>query len=163
MDEHEVRAARVRHSIRTHYIHKVPFKIYRGATNSTRHITFEKDKMVDISDLDHTLQIDPKRSVAIVEPNVPMDKLVQATLRHGLIPPVVMEFPGITVGGGIQGGAGESSSYKWGTFNHITNWYEVILADGTLVRASRQEHADLFWGSAGSYGSLGVITAQNYS
>ena len=44
---------------------------------------------------------------ALVEPNVPMDRLVAATLQCGLIPPVVMEFPAITVGGGFTGTAGE--------------------------------------------------------
>ena len=29
-----------------------------------------------------------------------MDKLVEATLAHGLLPKVVMELPNITVGGG---------------------------------------------------------------
>lgn len=155
---HEQRVAPIIASVHRHYKNKTPFKIYRGATNATRHITFDKNKMVDVSHLNHVLHIDPKRKVAIVEPNVPMDALVRATLRYGLVPPVVMEFPGITVGGGIQGGAGESSSYKWGTFNRTVNWYELILANGERMRCSRTEHADLFWGSAGAYGSLGVIT-----
>jgi delta24-sterol reductase len=38
-----------------------------------------------------------------------MDRLVQTTLKYGLIPPVVMELPGITVGGGYAGTPGESS------------------------------------------------------
>ena len=40
------------------------------------------------------MRVDTKKNVALVEPNVPMDNLVDATLRHGLVPPVVMEFPG---------------------------------------------------------------------
>ncbi|KAA8566684.1 hypothetical protein EYC84_009218 [Monilinia fructicola] len=30
-----------------------------------------------------------------------MDRLVEETLRYGLVPPVVMEFPGITAGGAV--------------------------------------------------------------
>lgn len=48
----------------------------------------------------------------LAEPNVPMDSLLEACLQHGLLPPVVMEFPGITVGGGFAGTAGESSSFS---------------------------------------------------
>jgi FAD/FMN-containing dehydrogenase len=70
-----------------------------------------------------------------------------------------MELPGITVGGGIQGGAGESSSFKYGCFNEICNWYEMILADGRIMTVSRTSHSDLFYETAGSYGSLGVLTA----
>lgn len=64
--------------------------------------------MVDTSGLNHVITIDTKSMTALVEPNVPMDALVEATLREGLLPPVVMEFPGITVGGGFAGTAGES-------------------------------------------------------
>jgi delta24-sterol reductase len=130
--------------VRTFYDKKQPFRVYRGGTNSTRMVRFEKDKLVDVSRLTHVLSVDPAAKLAIVEPNVPMDKLVRATLKYGLIPPVVMEFPGITVGGGLQGGAGESSSYKWGTFNRTLDWYDLMLATGEVLRASRQEHADLF-------------------
>src|ERR1700704_5322126 len=115
--------------------------------------------MVDVSELNNVLSVDAKHQTAIVEPNVPMDKLVKATLAHKLLPPVVTEFPGITVGGGIQGGAGESSSFKWGFFSQTVNWVEYILADGSIVKASPIEHSDLFYGAAGSSGTFGVITA----
>ncbi len=87
-----------------------------------------------------------------------MDMLVQETLKYGFVPPVVMEFPGITVGGGIQGGAGESSSFKYGGFHQTCLEYEMVLGDGTIVTVSPRKNADLFWGTACSYGSLGVIT-----
>ncbi|ENI08504.1 hypothetical protein COCC4DRAFT_37225, partial [Bipolaris maydis ATCC 48331] len=69
---------------------------------------------------------------ALIEPNVPMDVLVQETMKAGLLPPVVMEFPGITVGGGFVGTAGESSSFKYGFFDRTVLSAEVVLADGTL-------------------------------
>jgi len=89
---------------------------------------------------------------------VPMDRLVEATLKHGLIPPVVMEFPGITVGGGYAGTSGESSSFKHGYFDQTLNWVEMILATGEVVRCSKTERSDLFHGAAGAVGSIGVTT-----
>lgn len=87
-----------------------------------------------------------------------MDLLVDATLPYGLIPPVVPEFPGITVGGGFAGTAGESSSFKYGFLDRSVNWVEVVLADGKVVVASEKENADLFRGLAGTFGTLGVTT-----
>ena len=133
-------------------------KIYHGNTNSTRSQKFDPQKTIDISRLSRILEVNVQEGYALVEPNVPMDMLVNATLQYGLIPPVVMEFPGITAGGGIQGGAGESSSFKDGLFHENCIEYEIILANGEIVTTSRKERPDLFWGTACSYGTLGLIT-----
>ena len=133
-------------------------KIYHGTTNSTRSLKFEKDKFVDVSKLNRIIFINKEEKFALVEPNVPMDKLAEETLRYGLIPPVVPEFPGITVGGGIQGGAEESSSFKYGMIHDNCLEYEIILGNGELITASPTENSDLFYGIAASYGSLGIIT-----
>ena len=114
--------------------------------------------MVDTSSLNHVLLVDTKRKTVLAEPNVPMDALVEATLQHGLLPPVVMEFPGITVGGGFAGTAGESSSFRYGFFDRTVNWIEMVLGDGQVVRASKIENPDLFFGAASSFGTLGVTT-----
>ncbi|QQS19858.1 FAD-binding oxidoreductase [Candidatus Saccharibacteria bacterium] len=145
--------------VKSFYENKKPFRIFHGSTNSTRTLTFKRDELLDVSMLNCNISIDTKAQTAIVEPNVPMDKLLAATLYLGLLPPVITEFPGITVGGGIQGGAGESSSFKRGFFSQNINWCEMILADGTVIKSSSEENSDLFYGSAGSMGTLGVITA----
>lgn len=94
----------------------------------------------------------------MVEPNVSMDRLVEATMKHGLVPPVVMEFPGITVGGGYSGTSGESSSFKHGFFDQTINWVEMVLANGEIVKLSRTANADLFHAAAGALGTFGVTT-----
>lgn len=99
---HKKKVDSLKRQIADFYSRGVRFKIFHGSTNSTRVQRFDLDQTLDTSNLDQVLAVD--ENYAIVEPNVPMDKLVDATLEYGLIPPVVMEFPGITVGGGVQGG-----------------------------------------------------------
>jgi len=108
--------------------------------------------------LTNVLKVDTSSRTALVEPNVPMDSLVEATLRHGLLPPVVMEFPGITVGGGFAGTAGESSSFRYSFFDRTINWIEMVLANAEVLRASSTEMPELFYGAASSFGTLGVTT-----
>ena len=104
------------------------------------------------------MHVDTAAQTALVEPNVPMDRLVEETLKYDLVPPVVMEFPGITVGGGYSGTSGESSSFKHGFFDRTVNKVEIVLANGEIVTASESENADLFRGAAGAVGTLGVTT-----
>src|SRR4051812_25447955 len=156
---HDQLVKRLAQQVKGFYQRKVPFYIYHGSTNSTRVVRFDAKRPLDTSGLNHILKIDPIALTAIIEPNVPMDALVREALRHGLIPAVVPEFPGITVGGAFQGGAGESSSFKWGGVHNLVTEFEMILASGEVITASPEQRADLFFGSAGSYGSLGVMTA----
>lgn len=77
--------------------------------------------MLDSSGLSNVLKIDTVNRTALVESNVPKDRLVEETMKYGMVPPVVMEFPGITVGGGYAGTSGEKSSFKHGFFNQTIN------------------------------------------
>jgi Delta24-sterol reductase len=158
MDRHKEALTRISRRVQWFYERKQPFRIYHGSTNSTRQPQYTRENVIDTSPLSNIIKVDEQTKTALVEPNVPMDRLVQETIKHGLIPPIVMEFPGITVGGGFAGTSGESSSHKYGLFNNIFNWIEIVLADGKIMIASNSEEPDLFRGSAGSFGTLGVIT-----
>ncbi len=134
-------------------------RVYRGGSNSTRPAPHAETELVDLNGLNRVLAIDEDRCEALVEPNVSMERLVAATLERGYLPPVVMEFPGITVGGGVAGGAGESSSFTHGLFHRCVSEYEVVLGDGELVTASPTAHEPLYHALPGSCGSLGILTA----
>lgn len=156
LDQHNHAVSQISSAVRTFHEQGQKFRINHGSTNSTRNK--DKKNLVDTSSLNNVLHIDVEKKTCLVEPNVPMDRLVEATLQHGLIPPVVMEFPGITVGGGYSGTSGESSSFKHGFFDRTINWVEVVLADGEVVRVSESEKEDLFRGAAGAVGTFGVTT-----
>lgn len=158
LTEHALDVKNIQQQMRDFFARGQKVKIYHGTTNSTRAQTFERGKFIDISRLNRVLEINTEENYALVEPNVPMDELVDATLKYNLVPLVVMEFPGITVGGGIQGGAGESSSHKYGGFHNTCLEYEIILGNGDLLTASPSQNKELFYGTACSYGSLGIIT-----
>ncbi|KAK4691017.1 Delta24-sterol reductase, partial [Lecanoromycetidae sp. Uapishka_2] len=158
MDGHEAAVATIAAEVRHFYDRQEPFRIYHGSTNSTRPSARQRNKTIDTSDLDHVLEVDVQAKTVLVEPNVPMDMLVKATLPRGFIPPVVMEFPGITVGGGFAGTAGESSSFRYGMFEKIVIWFEMVLANGEIIVASKSENKDLYYEAASSMGTLGIVT-----
>lgn len=97
-DAHTTALEAITTRVRSLHASKTPFRIYHGSTNSTRQSTHTRHNIVDTSSLDKVLLVDEDEHTALVEPNVSMEKLVGETLRKGLVPPVVMEFPGITAG-----------------------------------------------------------------
>lgn len=114
---------------------------------------------IGIDTLDKVIAVDPERHIALVEPRVTMEALVDATLPYHLVPAVVPEFKSITVGGAVNGAAIESSSHRYGQFNDICSAYDLLLAEGTRVRATQNDHSDLFYGISGCYGTLAFLTA----
>ena len=158
MEQHSSRVAHIASKVRQFHSQKAPWHVYHGGTHSTRKISLQRSASVDTSHLSQVLNICTTKMTALVEPNAPMDALVRETLRYGLLPPVVPEFPGITVRGGFTGTAAESSSFKYGFLENTVNWIEIILPDGSVTTASRDLKCDLFHGAAGTFGTLGVTT-----
>ncbi|KAH7629749.1 hypothetical protein B0T09DRAFT_399301 [Sordaria sp. MPI-SDFR-AT-0083] len=173
LERHATTVTRLSSQISSFYASRLPYRIFHGSTNSTRPPTQKGNtKFVDISSLNNVLSVDKTTKTALVEPNVPMDKLVEATLPHGLVPPIIMEFPGITAGGGFAGTAGESSSFRHGFFDDTVREVEMVLGDGEVVKvrnpdivkaeakgaAVEVEKGDLFRGAAGAVGTLGTTT-----
>jgi delta24-sterol reductase len=158
METHNTAVLVIAANVRRFYDRQQAFRIYHGSTNSTRQSQYDRDNIIDTSKLNNVLSVDEEKKTALVEPNVSMDSLVAATLPYCLVPPVVMEFPGITAGGGFSGTSGESSSFRYGFFDRTIQRIEMVLANGEKVTASSTDKPDLFWGAAASFGTLGVIT-----
>lgn len=132
----------------------------KTASNTTRNLPYKRDsRRIDISHLDRVLEVDIDAKTAWVQPRISMYALCRKLLAFNLMPKVVPEFKGITVGGAINGCGGESNSHKDGLFHDNCLEYEVLLGNGELITASNQEHSDLFHAIHGSYGSLGVVTS----
>ena len=163
LQQHDRNVSRIATEVRVFAERGERFRINHGSSNSTRPTS--TGNLLDISALNNVLLISKGDADSgldnwcLVEPNVPMDKLVEATLPHGLIPPVVMEFPGITVGGGFSGTSAESSSFRCGFFSDNVHEVEMILGDGQVVKASNDHYQDLFHAAAGALGTLGIVTA----
>lgn len=140
----------------------MPISLHYGSNTSytTRSKSYKNGcQQLNCAALDQVIKIDPENQIAYVEPRVTMQELVKATLPYQLIPPVVPELKDITVGGAIMGMGAESASHRFGTFNDTCAALEFLSADGRLVKTTPSENADLFYGLAGSYGSLGTLVS----
>ncbi|HEY8210902.1 MAG TPA: FAD-binding oxidoreductase [Myxococcaceae bacterium] len=118
-----------------------------------------RDRKIDLSDLDEILHVDPLRRICVAEPGVAFVDLVEATMRHSLVPVVVPEMKTITLGGAVSGCSLESTSFRHGGFHDSCLEYEAITARGEVLTCSADnDHRLLFEMLHGAFGTLGVLS-----
>jgi len=111
---------------------------------------------LDVSAFGSVLAVDKAARTAIVGGMTTYEHLVDATLRHGLMPLVVPQLKTITLGGAVSGLGIESSSLRNGLPHESVLEMEILTGDGRVVTAAPDsEHSALYWGFPNSYGTLG--------
>jgi FAD/FMN-containing dehydrogenase len=132
------------------------FSLHKKTSNLFRTRQAKRSKKLDVRHFNQLISIDRENLMAEMEGMITYETLVQETLKHNCLPPVVPELKTITVGGALVGLGIESSSFRYGLVHETILEIEVLTGDGQLLICRPDNaHRDLFFAFPNSYGTLG--------
>jgi FAD/FMN-containing dehydrogenase len=138
----------------------LPVAVRGGAHSIAGFSTCDGGVVIDTSPM-KGIRVDPITRRAVAQPGLTWSEFDHETQAFGLaVTGGLVSSTGIagfTLGGGI---GWLLRRYGLTCDNLISA--DVVTADGQLVTASQQEHADLFWGLRGGGGDFGVVTSSKY-
>lgn len=102
------------------------------------------------------LKIDPDKGTAWVSAGLKWGAVLEKTQEAGLAP-LLGSSPEVGAVGYTLGGGFGWLGRKYGIAADSVHFFEVVTADGQIIKASPEENSDLFWALRGSAGGLGVI------
>jgi FAD/FMN-containing dehydrogenase len=135
-------------------VHELEVSVRGGGHNPAGHCVLDDGLVIDLSQL-RRVDVDPDAAVARVQGGATWFDFDSATQSHGLVAP-----------GGVVGSTGVCGLTLGGGIGHLTAQHgltcdnlvgaELVTPDGTIVRASSDEDAELLWGLRGAGGNFGV-------
>jgi FAD/FMN-containing dehydrogenase len=131
-----------------------------GGHNVAGHAAIDDGIMIDLAPMKGIL-VDPSTRIARAQGGVLWKEFNRETQVHGLATTggVVSTtgIAGLTLGGGLGW-----LMTKHGLALDNLRSADLVMADGRVMRASKDENPDLFWGIRGGGGNFGIATSLEY-
>ncbi len=113
--------------------------------------------VIDLSPM-KSVHVDMENEIALVEAGCTLGDMDHATHVFGMAVPIGIAsttgISGLTLGGGL----GHLTRKCGLTIDNMIE-ADVVLADGSYVKASAKENKDLYWALRGGGGNFGVVTS----
>lgn len=136
--------------------HGIPV-VPRGRGHSTYGQAQARDGIViDMSTLGRVCHVGHDR--VIVEAGATWAEVLRATLPHGLTPPVLTDYLGLSVGGTLSVGGLGGTSHRHGAQTDTVLALDAVTGDGRSLGCSPTESPELFRSLLAGLGQCGVIT-----
>jgi FAD/FMN-containing dehydrogenase len=141
--------------------HDLEIAVRGGGHNVAGTAVCDEGMVIDLSAM-RAVSIDPAGHTAWVQGGALWGDVDHETQAHGLATTAGIVshtgVAGVTLGGGIG-----HLMRKHGLVVDNLLAADVVTADGGIVRASPEEHPDLFWALRGGGGNFGIVTSFRFA
>ncbi len=127
-----------------------------GGHSAAGHSGCDGGLVIDLSQM-KGVEVDPEARTVRAQPGLTWGEFDAATQAHGLAV-TGGRFSTTGIAGLILGSGSGWLERKCGLSGDNLISAEVVTADGSVVRASKDENADLFFGLRGGSGNFGIVT-----
>jgi len=114
---------------------------------------------IDMTGLSRVRSFDDETGVLVAEAGFSIDEMLRLFVPRGWFAPVTPGTRFVTLGGAIAADVHGKNHHVKGSFGDHVHWIDLMLGDGSVVRASRTEHPELFTATIGGMGLTGIILA----
>ncbi|MGO9132719.1 MAG: FAD-binding oxidoreductase [Methylovirgula sp.] len=134
----------------------LPISVRSGGHDNGGYSTCNDGLIIDLTGIDH-VRLNPSSQSADVGMGVKIGPLYDKLWAHG-VTTTAGTCPSVGIGGLALGGGIGPLVCKYGlTCDNVIS-ASVITANGSLLHASADENADLFWAIRGGGGNFGIVT-----
>jgi len=107
--------------------------------------------------LDNFYSLDDKQGFLHCGAGLTLDQLLKVCIPRGWFLPVVPGTKFVSIGGAIAADIHGKNHHRDGSFCEFVDSLTLALANGELIKCSRNENTELFHGTCGGMGLLGAI------
>lgn len=137
--------------------HDLLLSVRAGGHNVSGSAIVEGGLVIDVSEM-RSVHVSPARRIAKVESGARLGDLDHETEPFNLAAPVGVVSETGVAGLTLHGGAGWLMRKHGLSIDNLIA-VEIVTANGRLLRASHDEHPELFWALRGGGGNFGVVTS----
>jgi len=103
------------------------------------------------------LEFDSESGLLIAQAGVSLDDILTVFVPRGWFLPVTPGTRKVTLGGAFAADVHGKNHHMDGSFSDHVEFIDILLESGECLRASRDEHPQLFYATAGGMGLTGFI------
>ncbi len=119
--------------------------------------TNQDHAIVKMEKLNRFLSFDEVNGILTCEAGTSLEDIITHLTPRGWFPLITPGTKYVTIGGAIANDVHGKAHHIDGSFVNCVLNFTILLADGTILLASREENSDLFWANFGGLGLLGTI------